>query len=476
MSRAIVLTAAFLAACSAAAAEGPFLANGIKIGEVTSNSAIVWTRLTAEPKATLPDPGQPQSREATDAEIATLPGHVSGMAGKVNLQISTVADFSEWITAFITGDVGPESDFSHQWPIEGLTPATRYFVRVTAHGADGQVTAKLEGSFTTAAQPDQWQDVRFAVITGQAYKDLDHAEGFHIYPAMRKAGIQFLVPTGDTVYYDSDPPLANTAQMARHHWHRMYALPRHTLFHRFVPGYWEKDDHDTVKNDCWPPQGKNADRSDELKGNLTFFKGLKIFREQVPMGEKTYRTFRWGKGLQVWLVEGRDFRSANNAPDGPDKTIWGRAQREWLQTSVLASDADFKVLVSPTPIVGPDRGNKADNHANAAFAHEGNAFRKWTQDNKLTGKFFVCCGDRHWQYHSVDPTTGLHEFSCGPASDKHASGSPGKDDEFHKFHRVQGGFLTVSVSRPEGVPTAAFRFHDVQGLVVHEHLVPAARD
>jgi alkaline phosphatase D len=475
MPRVIALVLFALSISAAQAAEGPFLATGIKVGEVTSDSAIIWARLTAEPQAPLPELGNAPSREAPDDAIPNLPGTAAGMAGDVSLAISTNPDLSDG-KEFETARVGEGTDFTHQWRIGNLWPATKYYLRVSARGASGKTSAQQEGSFTTAAAADQWQDVSFAVITGQAYKDLDHAEGFHIYPAMHKAGIQFLVPTGDTVYYDNDPPLANTVAMARHHWHRMYALPRHVEFHRFVPGYWEKDDHDTVKNDCWPPQGKNADRSDELTGQLTFFKGLKIFREQVPMGEKTYRTIRWGKGLQVWLVEGRDFRSANNAPDGPEKTIWGREQLEWLKTSVLASDADFKVLVSPTPIVGPDRGNKADNHANTAFANEGNAFRRWTQENKLTGKFFVCCGDRHWQYHSVDPATGLDEFSCGPASDKHAGGSPGLDAEYHKFHRVKGGFLTVNVTRREGVPTAAFRFHDVQGQVVHEHVVPGRHD
>ena len=42
-------------------------------------------------------------------------------------------------------------------------------------------------------------------------------------------------------------------------------------------------------------------------------------------------------------------------PDGPDKTIWGREQLAWLKESILASDAAFRVLISPTPIVGPDR-------------------------------------------------------------------------------------------------------------------------
>ena len=84
-----------------------------------------------------------------------------------------------------------------------------------------------------------------------------------------------------------------------------------------------------------------------------------------------YRTVRWGKDLEVWLVEGRDFRSPNNMPDGPDKSIWGGEQKEWLKKTLLASDATFKILVSPTPIVGPDRGNKADNHANSRVRSRG---------------------------------------------------------------------------------------------------------
>ena len=124
-------------------------------------------------------------------------------------------------------------------------------------------------------------------------------------------------------------------------------------------------------------------------------------------------------------------------------------------------------MISPTPIVGPDRSGKADNHANKAFTHEGNWFRNWTKENKLTN-FFVCCGDRHWQYYSIDPETKLREFSCGPVSDKHAGGSPGEKKEIQPFHRVKGGYLTVSVFREKEVPTIAFRHHDVRGKVVNE--------
>ena len=195
------------------------------------------------------------------------------------------------------------------------------------------------------------------------------------------------------------------------------------------------------------------------------------------MAEKTYRSARWGKDLEVWLVEGRDFRSSNKAPDGPEKTIWGAEQKAWLKKSILESDATWKVLVSPTPIVDPDRGKKGDNHANAAFTHEGNEIRRWIQENNKAGNIFVACGDRHWQYHSVHPETGVQEFSCGPSSDKHSGGSPGEDKAIHRFHRVKGGFLSVQASRPrgkpfdgaQGKPTLTFRFHDVHGAVVYEH-------
>jgi alkaline phosphatase D len=175
------------------------------------------------------------------------------------------------------------------------------------------------------------------------------------------------------------------------------------------------------------------------------------------------------------MVEGRDFRSPNNMKDGPEKTIWGKEQKEWLLKSILESDADFRVLISPTPIVGPDRDKgKNDNHSNDAFATEGNFFRDWTAEHKLTN-FYVCCGDRHWQYVSIDPKTKLHEFSCGPASDVHAGGSPGQDPEIQPFHRVKGGFLSVEIFQDENQPKIALRHHDVMGKVVNEFLADPKR-
>lgn len=445
------------------------LAMGFRVGEVTQNSAIVWSRVTRDAQRNWE--GVPSAKDRSSKVDKYVPsgisvedreGAVPGAEGQLRLLISENEDLTAsrelpWVAADV------ERDYTYQFKIVDLKPATRYYLKIEARGTAGQVvSASHTGSFITAAEAAVWQDVSFGVVTGQFYAHLDHREGFHIYPAMRQAGIDFLVPTGDTVYYDNEEPRARTVELARFHWQRMYSLPRHVDLHRYVSCYFEKDDHDTLSNDCWPTH------QPRWMLPLTFEAGQDIFLEQVPMGEKTYRTFRWGKGLQIWLVEGRDFRSSNKMPDGPRKTLWGKEQLAWLKRTILESDADFRVLISPTPIVGPDRPSKADNHANKAFAYEGNHFRSWTKQQQLEN-FYVCCGDRHWQYMSIDPETGLHEFSCGPASDEHASETPGQDMRVQPYHRVIGGFLSVTVAREKNKPTISFCHHDIHGKVVHEY-------
>ena len=464
MSRSWVLIVLGLTAGPAAAQESR-QATGVKVGEVTDTSAVVWVRLTAKAGRNTEGPkrdgraGEPLPK---DVNVDALHGACPGAAGQVLLNYGKRADGKD---AKSTGwtRVTADSDFTHPFRLTGLEPGTVYHYFTQTAGPKGEPKhGALRGRFETAPPAKDFAEVTFTAVTCQGYRDVDHADGFHIYEAMAKLRPKFFVPNGDNVYYDSDDPLATSVTLARYHWHRMHSFPRHVAFHARVPGYWTKDDHDCYADDCWPGQ------TVKKMLPLTFAEGLKVFREQVPMGEKTYRTFRWGKGLQVWLVEGRDFRSPNDMADGPDKSIWGKEQKQWLLKTLAESDADWKVLLTPTPIVGPDRGNKGDNHANKAFAHEGNEFRQWARKN-LPDNFFVVCGDRHWQYHSVHPETKVREFSVGPASDEHAGGTPGENKDIHQFHRVMGGFLSVTVGKAEGKSAITFRLHDVHGKVVHEY-------
>jgi len=125
-------------------------------------------------------------------------------------------------------------------------------------------------------------------------------------------------------------------------------------------------------------------------------------------------------------------------------------------------------LISPTPIVGPDRSTKKDNHANVTFQHEGEEMRSFFQEH-LPDNLFLACGDRHWQYHSIHPESKVHEFSSGPISDSHAGGTPGDNDEYHQFHRVMGGYLSVQAKKAGDESTIAFRLHGVDGNVEYEY-------
>lgn len=463
------------------AAVGPHQTTGIKIGEVTDSSAIVWTRLTRDAKrigdeAPLPvvtyrDPvkdkwttkikGKPnwdvRVQYPDNGNVQTIAGAIPGAKGEVRV-LYRVKGTQVW--SYTTWDrVEPEQDYIRQFLLEDLHANVHYEIQVECRkSANDPLGEKVSGTFRTAPHADQSSRIVFGVSTGQRYPDQDGSGGgFKIYPAMLELDMDFFVHTGDILYYDQ---LAKTLPLARWHWQRMYSLPTNVTFHKQVASYFIKDDHDTWLNDCWPSQ------QTKYMGAFSFAQGLAVFREQVPMGAKTYRTIRWGKDLQIWLVEGRDFRSPNTMPDGPDKTIWGLEQKQWFKRTVRESDATFKVLISPTPLVGPDRTNKKDNHANSSFKHEGDELRAFIAQQE---NMYVICGDRHWQYVSEDATHGVREYSCGPASDEHAGGWRNEmRRQEHKYLNVIGGFLAVTVDREKLVPTIAFRHHGVDGKVLHE--------
>ena len=468
--------------------EGPYQATGFKVGEVSHDSALVWTRLTEHKE---PNPGDgpwfeiettkgviladennykrvpvtgvrflPPAESAGDLRWAVPGATGATRVGYRKFGKKGLMEFTEWV------DVDPKWDYTVQHELTNLIPGVKYELQVESRGEDQEAGETTSGSFVTAPGPETSDiEVEFAVSTGQAFKDRNSEDGFVIYDSLLEnhPGLDFFVHTGDIVYYDR---LAKTTDLANYHWQRTYGLPTNVRFHKQVASYFIKDDHDTLTNDCWPTM-----KAPEM-GEFTFEQGLDIFVHQVPMhGRKTYRTQRWGKDLQVWMVEGRDFRSANTDPDGPEKTIWGEEQKAWFKETFAGSDATFRVLISPTPIVGPDRAKgKNDNHSNQVFSHEGDEIREFLSGQKNA---FVVCGDRHWQYYSVHPETGIHEFSCGPASDKHAGGWK-KDDfvkEMHRFLRVKGGYLTVLVKRTdgeEGGPKIVFRHHSEDGEVKNE--------
>jgi alkaline phosphatase D len=267
----------------------------------------------------------------------------------------------------------------------------------------------------------------------------------------------FFIHTGDIEYYDKENPWAMTEELMRFKWNRLFALPFQRDFYSHHTTYFMKDDHDVLRDDCHPG---------DWYGTVSFERGLEIFdKEQFPTGDKPYKTIRWGRDLQIWIMEGRNYRSNNHIPDGPDKTIWGQEQKEWLFRSLTTSDATYKIVISSSPILGPDRPAKNDNYSNSGYKTEGDEIRSII--NQFDNVFLVN-GDRHWQYVSHIEGTNLWEFSTGAGADIHAGGwSQDNVKPEHRFLRVKGGFLLAEIIHQDKKVILKFTHCDVNGQPMH---------
>ncbi len=466
-----------------------FLGQGTMVGEVTERSAILQSRLTA-------------TEQLTDGDLPGAGGWARfswWIDGQSNDTI-----YSRWLLA--------DSSFDHivKVKINQLVPNSIYHYRVDAVSDTMQAPlVSASGQFRTLPGAEIRESVSAVVVTGMnyyffhygnydrstAYQGADKYLGFPALGQIEQLGPDYFIGTGDNVYFDHPaeknyekalekglsplPGLFHGKEVVdrlgmRKKYHVQWVQPRFKRLFAKVGTYWEKDDHDYRVNDGDPYT--DFPISHEL--------GIENFREQLPVADpldpeaKTYRTHRMTQDLQVWFLEGRDYRSANAEPDSDEKTIWGTAQKNWLKETLLASDATFKIIVSPTPMVGPDDASKRDNHVNPrGFRREGEAFFQWLHDNLFSpDSLFFVCGDRHWQYHAVHPT-GFQEFSCGALVDANSragrlAGDPKSTDPEAIIEQryvqgtkaeATGGFLLFEVKIENGTPHVHFHFYDEQG-------------
>lgn len=459
--------------------EGPFFGNGFLNGGADQSSVVLWTRLTknregnwsgqkflvptAEEHRRLDREGLPADiRKAQMPEgiaLEEMEGACPGAQGEVRL-IYYPLTRQENKTSTEWSAVDPEKNFTHRWELQNLEAGTKYVVEMKArHDRNSVVSDSIKGAFRTPPAAESTEHTGFCIVTCHDYWRRDVPEGHKIYEVMLRLFPDFYVHTGDIEYYDKPEPYALTGELMRFKWNRLQAMPLQRKFWTQVTSYFMRDDHDVLRDDAYPGR---------TYGTVSWEQGLEIFNQQVPVREIPYQTVRWGKDLQIWLTEGRMYRSKNTDPDGPGKTIFGREQKEWLFRTLKESDATFRVIINANPVLGPDRDNKRDNYANSNFSHEGDEIRQFVNqfDN-----VFLCNGDRHWQYVTHFEGTNLWEFSCGAGADKHAGGWNQNDVRpEHRFLRVKGGFLYGKVSRENGTPVLRFQHRDVEGNVVHEEI------
>jgi len=295
-----------------------------------------------------------------------------------------------------------------QTRISGLRPGTRYFYRFCRRGNAFSDT----GSFETAPRPNQARTIRFALSGDQDAlprpgQSRPFWNNFQVWNLIRKERNHFNVLLGDTIYSDTEVPgygLSNVATTVPKKWAKYRINLRLDPWARArgaASYYAHWDDHEFI-NDFSPfenqfPLGVG---DVNINGRVLYRRGVKAFRDYNPITYSArngiYRSFRWGKNLDVFFLDERSFRSpsadyqgtcdnppgsgdpdlaptapqstrnvfsiiapqlANPVPPActqrikdPDRTLLGSRQLARFKRDIARSTATFKVIFSEVPI------------------------------------------------------------------------------------------------------------------------------
>jgi alkaline phosphatase D len=138
---------------------------------------------------------------------------------------------------------------------------------------------------------------------------------------------------------------------------------------------------------------------------------------------------RWGRHVEIFILDTRQYRSANWVHDGPQKTMLGAVQRRWLLDGLSASDATWRIVVSSVPLGIFTGGRFADSWSNAnalGYARDGGTGFVYERDLILgelrrrgARNVVFLSGDVHHAEllrHRPASDYVIHEFIAGPLS------------------------------------------------------------
>jgi len=420
--------------------------------------------------------------------------------------------------------VNASADFSGHIELDALAPATRYFYRVSFREPDehraGERVTSATGTFRTAPLPGSPTSVRFLFsgdLGGQGY--CRHVEnGYRIFSAMREQAPDFFVQNGDFIYADSPCPaqgpdgwanvpgrfpsigdssvdwtdLAAVSAVYRHHWRYQLEDDHLSAFLHHVPVYAQWDDHEVINDAGWAWDYWNVD-SQARRGFANLVNaGREAFFQHVPLRrdsrnpERIYRHYAWGNDLDLILVDGRSYRSRNDAPHGPGKTLLGQDQLAWLKEVLGQSTATWRVVSVDVPLSVPTggkfgrdawaNGNPDDRMGHTGFEHELVDLLRFLEERHVKNVVFLAA-DVHFAAqirYAIDLNRDgeplrFHELIAGPlAAGRRQPPVPNLDSTLHPtVLYAEGGFFnfgSVTIARgADGLPHLTAQVHDERG-------------
>ncbi len=343
------------AVLAAAAVTGSPFSLGVNAGEVMPNGAVLWAHAS---------PGAVRVEVARDSRFQGL---VFSRAARTDRA----------------------HDGTVRVRVTGLRPGTAYVYRFVRGGS-----ASTVGRFSTAPRPTHAVNVRFAV-SGDA--DATPAPGtsrpfynrFEVYARMAAERNAFNINLGDTIYSDSEVAGTAAAVTVAAKWAKYrlnLSLPALQRLRSSTGLYSHWDDHEFINDFTRAENG------------TVYAAGVRAFTDYAPVTYTSrnglYRTFRWGRNLELFFLDERSFRSAKasaggtcddsrGAPDlaptapagvraafaalipslkqpsppgcverirDPSRTMLGERQYAQFTAAIARSPATFKVIANEVPM------------------------------------------------------------------------------------------------------------------------------
>jgi phosphodiesterase/alkaline phosphatase D-like protein len=392
--------------------------------------------LPAEPS------GQPRPDARPDPELAmaaTFEVHGTGALVSIYAAESSRARVRvEGADGVLVTDVGPVELSPARGrtgvaELAGLTPDTAY-----------QYVVELErGSsvgpyrFRTAPSPDAVAEVHFV---WSADVDLSADLESPIFAAMSVSGADFFVNLGDWPYADNAPAARTLEEYRVKHLAVRGAGKVQTAL-RALPVYAIYDDHE-ARND-WNAAHRVSE-PERIAGAVAAWDEWFPLRVTLQGESRRWRSWRWGRHAEFFLLDTRCCRSANRDPDGPGKTMLGAEQKQWLIDALSASDAAFKVVFTSVSLFGKTNDDWS------GFLYERDQLLDELGRRGISG-LIALAGDGHLFAVRTLAERGLREFMAGPLARGSHPLLPAGPTLIYQYQGFNYGEVRIS-SGVDGVP------------------------
>lgn len=450
----------------------PVITHGVQTGDMTSSGGILWSR--------------------------------ADRPAQMRVEVAATERFQN-ARVFTGPIVGEPTDFTGKLRLQGLRPGEEVFYRVTFIGVDNDraVSEPVVGRMRTAPTSGNKtpRDVTFVWTgdtAGQGWGINEEWGGMRGYETMHREHPDFFLNSGDCIYADGPiqaevkladgslwknlvteekSKVAETLREFRGNYQYNLLDAHYRRFLAEVPMLAQWDDHETLNN--WYPNEILDDPRYKVKSVAQLAaRARQAFHEYMPVAAfprepgRIFRKVGYGPLLDVFLLDMRSYRADNSnnrqVEPGPETTLLGRRQVEWLKREVAASRAVWKVFASDMPLGlvvgdGPNFEAVANGDSGPPLGREFEIAEilRFLKDRNIHNTVWLTADVHYAAAHYYDPNQArfqeflpFWEFVAGPI---HAGtfGPNPLDDTFGPQVRFQKG----AEGKPNRSPRDGFQFY-----------------